>query len=241
MKRCVLLVAFVVALAGLSRQAAAGIVDTSSASKVYVGVKAGLVLSTFWGPGRVNEGSLYQSVVNTLLAGVTAGVDVPIILRDHFTLEPEVLFTTRGCQWNDDSVGVVDVKKTYYLRVNYIDVPVLAKLVLLKPQARFRPMLYAGAQLGFRVESHVKGKGYDPHKINGSIQEHSVADSTNFFDLEGLVGLGLQIRAGRGFFIVDVRGNLGLLEVGKYSAYRNWYGTGSVAYCFNPKRKKSLW
>lgn len=73
----------------------------------------------------------------------------------------------------------------------------------------------------------------------------SMRDSSSFVDVGVVAGLALHIRAGRGFFIVDARAGTGFIDQdnSEQSALtiRNIWASGFVSYCFNPKKKKTLW
>lgn len=233
-------------LSAVSTLRAQSVVDTTSASKFYIGVKGGLVLSTVWGPDLPAAGTLVESALESLLPGVSAGVNVPFIFNDHFILEPELLFTTKGVRWIDTTSRDWDnVEESVMRRHNHIDIPVLAKLIMLKPERRFRPVIYLGPQLSLNIHSYTKKKG--EQETSYSHNYYTLYDSTSFVDLSVVGGLGLHIRAGRGFFIIDARGNVGFLNSGNGDGgtypgvIRNLYAVGSISYCFNPKRKKSLW
>ncbi len=230
---------------------AQSIIDTTTASKWYLGVKGGLLISTAWGPDRPDPAdNLVESVLETVLAGASAGFSLPIWFSPNFVLEPEVLLSTKGLRWKlldsntiqNDTIKW-DIKRRY---INF-DIPVLAKLVLLKNSKRFRPVIYAGPQLSLNVFS------YTAKEVNAGASYSSglwsLADSIPFVDISGVAGLSLQIRAGRGYFIIDARGHAGFLNQGNGleddadfpRVIRNLYAVGSVAYCFNPKRRKELW
>jgi hypothetical protein len=237
------LLAFALLMPGANGQS---IIDTTTASKWYVGIKGGFVLATVWGPGspwKAAGGTLVDGVAGTLTPNVSAGANFPIIINDHFTLEPEVLITTKGTRWRDTTELIVEQEITR--RQLSIDVPVLAKLMILKPEKRFRPAIYAGPQVSLNVYTWKSIDGQQT--ASWSNRTYSQNDSTLIVDVSAVGGLALHIRAGRGFFIVDARVGMGFLNMGSgdteyYPAYiRNAYGTGSVAYCFNPKRRKSLW
>jgi hypothetical protein len=252
-RRCGGLLVAVLLSAWLLPAGAQSVIDTSTASKWYIGGKAGFVLSTVWGPERPwgpkgapsAATTFVGEVIETIMPGVSFGLNFPIIFHDHFILEPEVLFSTRGTRWEvgggiDTTGGAYEeVTETVLRMYEYIDVPVLAKLVMLNRQKRFRPVLYLGAQASLCVHSYTSVRG-DNLRRSWSLL---ASDSSSFFDFGVIGGLAVHIRAGRGFFIVDVRGALGLQDVARTDdkILRNIYGTGYISYCFNPKKKKTLW
>jgi len=223
------------------------VIDTSSASKFYIGVKGGFALSTMWGPDRPTaQGTGNESVLSSLLPGASVGINIPIFIRDHFVLEPEVLFTTKGTQWIDSTNIFEEVKETVMRRHNHIDIPVLAKLVTRESSKRFHPIVYAGPQFSVNVLSYTKKRG--EQATSHSQNYWNLSDSTSWVDVSVVAGVGMHLRAGRGFFVVDVRGHGGFLNMGNGEdsdnyprVVRNLYGAFYVGYCFNPKKKKSLW
>jgi hypothetical protein len=226
---------------------AQSVVDTSSASRFYLGIKGGFALSTVWGPDRpLAQGSASEGALGSFLPGVSVGMNIPIIIRDHFIIEPELLFTTKGTQWIDSTNTFEEVKETVIRRHNHIDVPVLIKLVGRDLSKRFRPILYAGPQFSVNVLSYTKKKG--EQAMSHSQNYWTLSDSTSWVDISLVGGVGMHLRAGRGFFVIDLRGHGGFLNMGNGEEcdcfpriIHNLYGVISIGYCFNPKKKKSLW
>jgi len=251
MKRTVIAAGIVILLTGsLLQSVGQSIVDTTTASKWYFGVKGGLLLATVWGPDQPSTSNgTVGSLIESILPGASAGFTLPIWFSKVFVLEPELLLSTKGVRWQLlDSSSVAGDTITWDIGRHFlhVEVPVLARLFLLKPQKRFRPVIYAGPQLSVNLYS------YTEKEVNAgtsySRNSWSLADSIPFVDVSGVAGLSLYIRAGRGYFIIDARGHAGFLnmgngiENGEYpQVIHSLYAVGSVGYCFNPKRRKELW
>jgi hypothetical protein len=233
-----------VVMAALAAHAAPpqSVIDTSSATNVYVGVKAGLVLSTMWGPGQPKAGTVVEDVINSFVPAISGGVNVPVVLHDNFILESELLFSIRGMRWSDSLDQQLEGNEEQYRRWHYyIDVPVIAKLVLFK-KWRLKPVLYLGPQFSLNIASYLRKKG-SSGDASYSSRWWTLRDSSSYLDFAVVGGLCVHIRAGRGFFIVDARGALGLpdQESTDRTILRNIYATGYISYCFNPRRRRSLW
>ncbi|RYF97693.1 MAG: PorT family protein [Chitinophagaceae bacterium] len=113
---------------------------TAFSQGFQLGVKAGANVSNYTG------GDLKNKAIVGFVGGATFG----FLLGDHFSIQPEVLFSSQGARIED--VGNNDEKYT----VSYINLPVLAKI-------RFTGGLYleAGPQVGFKVSEDVPDQTID--------------------------------------------------------------------------------
>nr|GFD13455.1 hypothetical protein [Tanacetum cinerariifolium] len=109
----------------------AGITFASQAQSIKYGVKAGASLTNF--SGKDSDG--YKNKF-----GFNGGVAANFGLNDMFSIQPEVLYSMKGAKANGTDVR---------LNLNYIDVPVLAKISTgetglffeLGPQARLATLM----------------------------------------------------------------------------------------------------
>ncbi|MEP6747665.1 MAG: porin family protein [Bacteroidota bacterium] len=154
----------------------------SFAQHFDLGIKGGANISNFTGSSNVND------VKASTLVGFHAGIFLGLYLGDHFSIQPEALFSTQGAKIEDGTT-----KDDY--KLTYINVPVLAKY-------RFNGGFYleAGPQIGFNVHSTVAGNSED------------FAKST---DLAIAGGLGYSSSIGLG---IGARYVAGLSKVGDFNA-----------------------
>lgn len=134
------------------------------------------------------------------LLGYAFGMWWGVPLSRHLTIQTEALFSMKG---DSESVGGY----TTSTRLGYFDVPVLARFGFLH-DAPVRPSLFVGPSLGINVSAKSKLEG------EGGEVGIDVKDQVGTLDLGLVVGGGLDFRAGRRTFGVDVRYSRGLRDIG---------------------------
>ena len=125
-------------------------------------------------------------------SGLSLGGYVGLPINQQFSIQPEALFSMKGSEAADGSGS---------LKLNYIEVPVLAKATFL-PQSKAHPMLFAGPSLAYNVTA----------KTALGESELDVSDSVNSFDM-GLVfggGLDYPLSNGAKSIGIDIRYTMGL-------------------------------
>jgi len=145
-----------------------------------LGVKAGVNVSNYTG----------GDLENKAIVGFHGGATFGFLLGDHFSIQPEVLFSAQGAKI--DGIGGNDEK----FNVSYINLPVLAKV-------RFTGGFYleAGPQVGF--------------KVNESVPDNTIENFAKDLDLSVAAGLGYHSPIGLG---IGARYNAGLSKVGDFDA-----------------------
>ena len=143
------------------------------------GVKAGANVSNYTG----------GDIENSAIVGFVGGATFGFLIGEHFTLQPEVLFSAQGAKI--DGIGNNEEK----FNVSYINVPVMAKF-------RFTGGFYleAGPQVGF--------------KVNESVPDNTIENFAKDIDLSVAAGLGYHSPIGLG---IGARYNAGLSKVGDFS------------------------
>lgn len=106
----------------------------AQSTNAFYGVKAGYNASSIG--GDVNDAKS--------LSGFHAGFLVEFALSDQFAIQPEVLYSTQGAQYDGGRKSQID----------YVNVPVLAKYYFLEGFA-----VEAGPQIGFLIKSEDKLDG----------------------------------------------------------------------------------
>ncbi|WP_029272292.1 porin family protein [Flavobacterium sp. KJJ] len=150
----------------------------ANAQQTRFGVKGGLNVTTFAGGNYWDAKSL---------VGFQLGGFAEIKIIERLSIQPEVLFSTQGAKL-EDSFGDFDTK------LNYINVPVLAKFYITKQFT-----VEAGPQLGFLVSAKQEG--------------NDVKDSFKSVDT------GFNFGAGYNFtdnVSVDLRYTVGLSNIADY-------------------------
>jgi hypothetical protein len=137
--------------------------------------------------------------------GLALGGFVAFPLTPMFAVQPEALFMMKG-----DSEEAEGVKGT--IKLNYIEVPVLAKLNFLS-EGPARPSIFAGPTVGFNTTAKLKLEGSEGGvDVSG---ETDVKDETKSVDFGVVFGGGLDMPVGQSGQMVglDVRYTLGLTDI----------------------------
>ena len=162
-------------------------VASAQDSDTHFGIKAGASLSNFVG-NDVPSSSSY-------LFGYNAGFLANIALSDRFSVQPELLYSTKGAKNKFDALGT-SITATQSL--HYIELPILVK-------AKFNQLFVeAGPQFGglLRAKSKVEGGSASGDENN--------TKQFIFLDFGYAVGIGYQSASGP---MVGARYNGGLSNV----------------------------
>ncbi len=172
-----------------------------SAQGLTGGFKGGMNIANLHGKD-VKELEEEMGVDLVSKMGFCAGGFITYNINDMFAIQPELLFTMKGVKAEEEVLGET-VKVT--MKVNYLEIPVLAKLSIPTP-GNVRPSLFVGPSLAIKLSSKLK------IEYAGESEEEDIEElkSTDF----GLVfGGGIDFGLGRGKLTVDARYTLGLTKV----------------------------
>jgi hypothetical protein len=182
MKKCLILLFILTAFTSLSL------------AQMQIGPKAGLNLANLTGDDIENADSK---------TGFAGGVFFMYKFSNMFAIQPEAYYSMKGASEKLDFEGVtVDI--TYTL--DYIEVPLLFKLLIPIEGSSINPAIFAGPAIGFKSTAKVKAEA------QGQSAEQDMEDikSTDF----GLVfGGGLGFPVGTNELGFDVRYILGLSTI----------------------------
>jgi hypothetical protein len=163
----------------LSLSLLVGVVGAASAQDIRFGVKAGVNYSTI----TADNTDGIQSKI-----GLQAGGLVNFGLSDLISIQPEVLYSQKGYQSEEDS----DVK----VKMNYIDIPVMVKV---NAGGLF---FEAGPQLGILAGA----------KLTDGSTDVDIKEGLNTVDFGYAVGLGYQLESGP---MLGLRYNGGISNISK--------------------------
>ena len=146
------------------------------------------------------------------------GVVAEIMVSDMFAVQPELLYSAQGSDYEEDFEG-----ETYEgeVPVDYLNIPIMAKLYV--GEGGFS--VEAGPQIGLLLSAKDKGEGY----------EEDIKDQVKGTDFGVNFGLGYKLENGLNF---GARYNLGLTDVNDSetldsgSEYKNSVIQVSVGYFF---------
>lgn len=164
------------------------------AQKAEFGVKGGLNIASLI---FVGEGA----PVTTPLVGINAGGFVEVKISEKFSIQPELLYTTQGSNFDlavDFEGDQYDTDNSF--KLSYINIPVMFKYYVDKKFS-----LEGGPQIGFLTSSKLEVK-----VLGQSVTQ----DAKDYFES---VDFGLNIGAGYDFtkkLSASIRYNIGLINIG---------------------------
>ena len=144
--------------------------------------------------------------------GFAAGGYLTIGLGPHAALQPELLYVQKGAKYSldyyEDDIGDrVDADITF--KLDYVEVPILFKY-LFATEGSTRPSLFLGPVMGIKASSNLKVEVSVPGY--GSGEDEVELEDIKSLDFGAVVGAGLDVAAGEGSVVFDVRYTLGLSE-----------------------------
>ena len=179
-------------------------------SELAFGIKGGVNFSNLTGDGvdGFNDDNARTSF------NLGAVLEIPV--TERFAVQPEVFYSGQGF----DLVQRDDAQDTEF-QLNYINVPVLAKIYLVQGL-----YLEAGPQVGFLVDSKIDG----PNATIGLDE-----DNFNDIDFAGAVGVGYKFNGG---LFLNARYTQGFSDVydsgaGNGFDAKNGVFAASVGFSFN--------
>ncbi|MBX9781722.1 MAG: PorT family protein [Chitinophagaceae bacterium] len=223
---------------------------SAAKSQIHIGAKGGISIPNL-------EGNNEQSKGYTSRLGGYGGIVANFQLSKYLSLQPEINFSPQGGQRKGmqtvpaDKLGDITLppgtklyagfKTTSIL--NYIEIPVLAKITL---GNKLKYYLFAGPHIAFLVEAKTKTSGSSllyldkngtmPLQINGNplppVSFNATTDikesiKTINAGLQG--GLGLQYKLGPGFIFIEGRAIFGLVNIQTHPEQDGKNKTASIA------------
>jgi hypothetical protein len=165
-----------------------------SLAQMQMGLKAGLNIANLSGDDVENNDSK---------TGFAGGVFFMYQFSNMFAIQPEAYYTMKGATLNETFEGV-SVDFTYTL--DYIEVPLLFKLIIPIEGSNIRPSIFAGPAIGFKATAKVKTEA------QGESYEEDIEDvKSTDFDL--VFGGGLGFPVGNNELGFDVRYIMGLSTI----------------------------
>ena len=161
--------------------------------KVSVGFRAGVNISTW--QGKDVEGLDYAT-------GLDFALPVEISISKNFALQPELHFIQKGSSLTFPARSIFDInfpETKIKSIVNYLELPILLKGKI--GDEKLSAYAIAGPTFGYATGL------YSVTKIDGKRNRESeeFEDAFNRFDVGANIGLGAELQAGRGKFVLDAR------------------------------------
>lgn len=171
-----------------------------AAAQPTFGIRAGLnvadVSNTF---EDIDSGEFGFQIDAQPRLGFVGGLFVELPLTPTFAVRPEVLYSQKGAKAVPDADGVDD-EEDVTLSLDYIEVPVLAR-VAIPASPTLEIGLLAGPSFGFKLD-----EGLESGDIDLTDGDEDFAASTD-------VGIAVGGEIGSGPFFVDLRYTFGLSDV----------------------------
>lgn len=167
---------------------------------VSIGPKIGVNLSDL--NGDVNNHSLQP--------GIAAGAMLTYSVVNTFGISVEALFSQKGAKFENTANVNNTARHNFNRRLNYIEVPVLARYFLNK-SGDFRPNLFVGPDFGFKLNA----KDVNREVVNGSEQDdQDISNAITPVDVGITAGIGLNFAVIEKMrFIFDARYTYGFSDI----------------------------
>lgn len=190
-----------------------GFASTPAMGQVDVkpGVRIGFNYASFGGDTDAyaqafSDAPLVSDVSTGRRSGYTVGGFLLFDFAGPFALQPELRYIQRGYSVDLTVSGFgQEVSANGTLKLDYIDVPVLARLDI--PSAGVTPHVFGGPTFGFNISAE------EETEAAGETETEDVSDSINGTDFGLEVGAGLDFGLGAGTATIDARYGLGLSDL----------------------------
>lgn len=169
----------------------------AEAGEISYGAKVGVMMANLTQtPAEWEQEQEYKS-------GFTGGVFLSYAFDEHFSLQPELLYTQKGVRDNlYDGFISIDLTASF----DYVELPVLAIYTFLE-EGGFRPFLYGGPNVSFTISSELECSA---SILSATVDFSSLTHVTDF----GLVaGGGFEYPFGKGNLLLDARFQIGFTNV----------------------------
>lgn len=165
-----------------------------SRAQVLLGPKVGLNISNIHGADAGSPDSK---------TGFAGGIFFMYQFSNMFAVQPEVYYTMKGAKEKESFQGYT-LEATVSL--DYIEIPVLLKLIVPLPGSPFHPVIFAGPAVGFNTTHKVK------IEFEGQSAEEDIPN-VNSTEFSLVFGGGVGFPVADNELGIDVRYNLGLTTV----------------------------
>jgi hypothetical protein len=165
----------------------------SLAQHMQIGPKVGLNIATVTGDDADN---LFETSLDSR-TGFNAGLFFMYQFNNLFAIQPEAYYTMKGAATSFMGADIT-------LKLDYVEIPVLFKVVIPTEGTSLRPSLFVGPALAFKSGAKIKGE------YQGQSEEIDIDSVVTSTDFSLVFGAGLGFMIGNNELGVDIRYNLGL-------------------------------
>jgi hypothetical protein len=176
---------------------------TPGQAQITIGLKGGGTIAT------VNETPTLSNITETgTISGLTGGVFLEFG-SGLAVFRPEVLFQQRGYDYT-----LANVDSTFLEQFNYLDLPITLRLRFGKE--KFRVYVEGGASLGFVIDgirrASANGNSVETDLLASGLTGEAGGESRGY-DLNGIIGAGLEFKLGPGRLSLGGRYNVDLNDL----------------------------
>ena len=163
-----------------------------------------------------SSGIYYSPASQSFGPALNAGLAAQIAFSPLFSLQPEANYFQGGGDYSltvfgGSTSGTIDMR----VRLNYIQIPLLAKLSLGNGNVKFN--LFGGPAFAFTLNGKMTAEAKAMGNSRTFSQDLKVEDGgLSSLDVQAVVGAGLTIEAGSGDFIIDLRYIRGFSDINNY-------------------------
>jgi hypothetical protein len=165
----------------------------SVAQNMQIGPKVGLNIANIGGD---DADQLFDNSPDSR-TGFNGGFFFMYQFNNLFAIQPEAYYTMKGA--TSDFMGV-DLS----LKLDYVEIPVLFKVVIPTAGTNLKPALFVGPAIGFNIGAKIKGE------YQGQSEEIDIDSLVTSTDFSLIFGGGLGFMIGNNELGVDIRYSLGL-------------------------------
>jgi hypothetical protein len=166
-----------------------------SFAQIHLGLKAGLNIANI---GGSDADQLVGQSLDTK-TGFSGGVFFNYQFNNMFAIQPEAYYSMKGATY---SVSGADLT----VSLDYIEIPVLLKLIIPVEGSNIKPSIFAGPAIGFNTTHKMKVE------VSGQSVEMDIPD-TKSTDFSLAFGGGIDFALGKGLLGADIRYILGLSTI----------------------------
>ncbi len=160
-------------------------------AQMQIGPKAGLNIANF-----VGDDANFFGIDLESRTGFTGGIFFMFQFSSLFAIQPEAYYTMKGAILSGENSDI-----TWSL--DYIEVPVLLKLIIPVEGSNIRPSVFAGPSVGFNTTAKIKSES----------EEQDIKEDVKSTDFGLVFGGGIGFMVGKNELGVDIRYILGLSSI----------------------------
>ena len=177
-----------------------------------VGLKAGF--SRTGVEGNIHDPDFACKLEHHYRNGFSLGLFGQYTITDRFFIQPELLFSKRGCDtdfipWN----STAPLPSKYHHIFNYFDLPVLVKYRIFASRDYFQPNIFLGPCLSYFINYYMEGYGGPGADFNDYEETHLL----NRWEFSAIIGAGFDYKR----LTVDLRYHHAFTEMRKHLDAKN--------------------